>query len=385
MTYISRAITSAIQEAYSSYSVIVVTGPRQSGKTTLIKNMFTDLAYYSMEDIDVRLLAQSDARAFLSVQGKGMIIDEVQQTPELLSYIQGIVDNNPDVRFVLSGSSQFALLKSITQSLAGRAAVFELLPMSYEELPRKDQTLDELLFSGMYPAVAVGRKNAYTLYKNYTQTYLERDVRDLLAVRDIDKFQKFLRLCAARIGSIFNASELSNELGVSTNTVNSWVSILKASYVVFMLQPFYENTRKRLIKSPKIYFTDTGLACYLLEIETASQLRRDKMRGHIFENFIVSEALKFRLNQGREANLCFYRDSNGVEVDLLTKKEGLYKAIEIKSSSTYHPDFENGLKSFEKEFGEKVSDYAIVYTGHTEELHRHYKLVNYTNFSRILI
>lgn len=385
MTYLSRDITTAIKEAYKSYSVIVVTGPRQSGKTTLIKNIFEGLTYYSMEDIDIRQMAIADPRAFLQVQGEGMILDEVQNTPELMSYIQGVVDNHPEKRFVLSGSSQFTLLKNVTQSLAGRAAIFELLPMAQSELGQNKRQLDDLLFGGMYPAVVAGGKNPYILYKNYTQTYLERDVRDLLAIRDIDKFQKFLRLCAARIGSIFNASELSNELGVATNTINSWLSVLKASYIVFLLQPFYENTRKRLTKSPKIYFADTGLACYLLEIESSAQLRRDKMRGHLFENFVVTEALKRQLNQGREANLCFYRDSNGVEVDLLVKKEGRYKAVEIKSSSTYHPDFENGLKSFEKEFGEKTSDYAIVYAGEVEDFGRHYQLVNYSNFTNFLV
>ncbi len=386
MEYIDRLITNAIKETYKEFSVIVITGPRQSGKTTLIKNIFSDLNYYTLEDLDVRNLALSDPRGFLKTSDKGLILDEVQNTPNLLSYIQGIVDANPSLRFVLSGSANFTLLKNISQSLAGRAAIFELLPMSYFEIPkeRDPESIDNLLFGGLFPAVINGSKSPKTTYKNYVKTYLERDVRDLLSIKDLTTFQKFMRLCACRIGSVFNASEISNELGIAINTVKAWLSVLEASYIITMLQPFHTNTTKRLTKSPKLYFIDTGLACYLLEIESVEQLKRDKMRGHLFENFIINEALKNCYNQGNDNNLYFYRDSNQVEVDLLIKKKGLYSALEIKSSSTFHSDFENGLKSFEKNFDNLVSDYSIVYTGELQNFNMRYKLLNYKNLNKIL-
>ena len=382
--FINRNIASAITEAMKYYSVITVTGPRQSGKTTLLRHIFSDMVYYSLENLDVRSMAADDPRSFLASGGEhGMILDEVQNLPMLLSYIQGIVDENPRCRFVLSGSSNFTMIKAVNQSLAGRTAVFELLPLSQDEL-LGTVDIDSLLFSGLYPSVWSRGTKPGMMYHNYVMTYLERDVRDLLMVKDLSVFQKFIRLCAARIGSIFNASELSNELGISMNTVKSWLSVLEASYLVVLLQPFYENTRKRLTKSPKIYFTDTGLACYLLGIESESQLRRDKMRGAIFENFIVTEALKHRLNSGKDNNLCFYRDSNMNEVDLLLRHEGQLTAVEVKSSETYHTDFEKGIKAFRNYFPGSVSQSAVIYTGNIEMPARDIKVLNYAHFSQLL-
>lgn len=236
-----------------------------------------------------------------------MILDEVHNAPNLLSYIQGMVDNDADRRFILSGSSQFAMLKKVTQSLAGRTAVFELLPLSYSEIREQvtDTPLDNLLFNGFYPAIYSGRNIPKFLYPAYMKTYLDKDVRDLLQIKDMMQFHTFIRLCAGRIGSLFKASELANEIGVSSHTVTAWLSVLQASYIVFLLPPYFENTRKRLTKTPKLYFTDTGLACHLLGIESPEQLARDKMRGALFENFIVTEALKRRYNQGKESNLYF--------------------------------------------------------------------------------
>lgn len=382
--FINRNIASAITEAMKYYSVITVTGPRQSGKTTLLRHIFSDMVYYSLENLDVRSMAADDPRAFLASGGeRGMILDEVQNLPMLLSYIQGIVDENPHCRFVLSGSSNFSMIKAVNQSLAGRTAVFELLPLSQDEL-LGTVDIDSMLFSGLYPSVWSRGIKPGMMYHNYVMTYLERDVRDLLMVKDLSVFQKFIRLCAARIGSIFNASELSNELGISVNTVKSWLSVLEASYLVVLLQPFYENTRKRLTKSPKLYFTDTGLACYLLGIESESQLRRDKMRGAIFENFIVTEALKHRLNSGKDNNLCFYRDSNMNEVDLLLRHEGQLTAVEVKSSETYHTDFEKGIKTFRNYFPGSVSQSAVIYTGNIEMTTRDIKILNYSHFSQLL-
>ena len=383
--FIERIITSEIKKAAKYFPVITITGPRQSGKTTLIKHLFNDLAYYSLENIDVRNFAQNDPVAFLNQDAQGMVLDEVQSVPELLSYIQGIVDDDSSKRFVLSGSSQFSMLKSISQSLAGRTAIFELLPLSYMEIKAtENKTLDELLFDGFYPAIYAEKNIASYLYPNYVKTYLERDVRDLLQVKDMMQFQTFLRLCAGRTGNLFNASELSNEVGISVNTVKAWLSVLQTSYIITLLHPYFENTTKRLTKTPKIYFTDTGLACYLLGIESPQQLARDRKRGDLFETFIISEALKRRYNAGKESNLFFYRDSNQYEVDLILRYGDQLDAIEIKSSQTYNTDFEKGLKVFNKIFGEKTRNKAIIYAGSLENTVSDIKLLNYKQMDVIL-
>ncbi len=278
--FIKRDITDVMLEMYKYFPVLTMTGPRQSGKTTLLRKVFDHLPYYSLENLDIRNFALNDPVGFLSQHQEGMILDEVQNAPDLLSYIQGLVDENPEKRFVLSGSSQFSVIKKITQSLAGRTGILELMPLSYNEVKTQadKKNLDEILITGFYPVLYSGKNIANLFYPSYVKTYLERDVRDLLQIKDIMQFQTFLRLCAGRIGSLFNASELSSEVGVSVNTIKSWLSVLQASYIIKMLAPFYENMKKRLTKTPKLYFCDTGLACYLLGIETEQQLARDKMR-----------------------------------------------------------------------------------------------------------
>lgn len=370
--YIYRFMSEAIIEASRYFPVVTVTGPRQSGKSTLLRHLFPEMPYMSMEDPDTRSAAKMDPKGFLASYPEGVIFDEVQHTTDLLSYIQSIVDDNPRRKFYLTGSSQFSLLKNVTQSLAGRNAVFELLPLSLSEIaaPAKADSVDGLLYSGFYPAVWSGENLPRLLYPNYIKTYLERDVRDLLAIRDLDLFQRFIRLCAARIGSVFNASELSNELGVAVNTVNSWLSVLQASYIIYMLPPFFTNTRKRLTKSPKIYFTDCGLAAYLLDIDSPQTMNRDKMRGHLFENMVIMNIFKDRLNRGVDGGLYFYRDSNGNEVDLLVKTGSQYSCYEIKSSATFHPDFIKGLSNFEKNYPDLIKEKTVIYTGRTlPELH----------------
>ncbi len=318
-----------------------------------------------MEDLDIRQAVKLDPKGFLSQFQNGVIIDEVQHVPELLSYIQGIVDLNPGRKFFLTGSSQFALLHTVTQSLAGRSAVFELLPLSLAEISTLDAGLstDNLMYKGFYPAIWSGKNTPKYLYPNYVKTYIERDVRDVLSIRNLDVFQRFVKLCAARIGSIFNASELSNELGVAVNTINSWISVLQASYLIYLLPPFYTNTRKRLTKSPKIYFTDCGLAAYLLDIDSPQPLNRDKMRGHLFENMVIMNFLKKAYNDGKNGGLYFYRDSNGNEVDLLIKNGSGYDCYEIKSASTFHADFLKGLRSFESTFPDLTRQKALIYSG----------------------
>ena len=384
--YIHRELSSVLEEAYRYFSVITVTGPRQSGKTPLIRNLFPHLPYYSLESLDIRSFAENDPIAFLNQNEEGMILDEVHNAPDLLSYIQGIVDEHPDKRYILSGSSQFAMLKRVTQSLAGRTAVFELMPLSYSETKdlTADVPLDKLLFNGFYPAIYSGRNVPEFLYPAYMKTYLDRDVRDLLQIKDMMQFHIFIKLCAGRIGSLFKASELANEIGVSPNTITSWLSVLQASYIVTLLPPYFENTSKRLTKMPKLYFLDTGLACYLLGIESPEQLSRDKMRGALFENFVVTEALKQRYNQGKESNLYFYRDSNQNEIDLLLKRNTRLYGIEIKSSMTYHKDFEKALKRIDEWVKAPVDGKAVVYAGNFENTAGEIKLLNYTNMDEVL-
>lgn len=384
--YIHRELSSVLEEAYRYFSVITVTGPRQSGKTTLIRNLFPHLPYYSLESLDIRSFAENDPIAFLNQNEEEMILDEVHNAPDLLSYIQGIVDEHPDKRYILSGSSQFAMLKRVTQSLAGRTAVFELMPLSYSETKdlTADVPLDKLLFNGFYPAIYSGRNVPEFLYPAYMKTYLDRDVRDLLQIKDMMQFHIFIKLCAGRIGSLFKASELANEIGVSPNTITSWLSVLQASYIVTLLPPYFENTSKRLTKMPKLYFLDTGLACYLLGIESPEQLSRDKMRGALFENFVVTEALKQRYNQGKESNLYFYRDSNQNEIDLLLKRNTRLYGIEIKSSMTYHKDFEKALKRIDEWVKAPVDGKAVVYAGNFENTAGEIKLLNYTNMDEVL-
>lgn len=379
-TYIKRKIESTILEAAQYFPVITVTGPRQSGKTTMLKQIFPHLHYYSLEDLDTRSFAMDDPVRFLHLHDEGMILDEVHNYPELLSYIQGIVDENPEKKFILSGSSNFALLKKVSQSLAGRSGVFELLPLSIQEVMGQVEYIsdaNQLLYQGLYPAICSGKNVPKFLYPSYVKTYLERDVRDLLNIKDMRQFSIFLKLCAGRIGSVFNATEIAGEVGVTTKTIQAWISILQASYVVYLLPPYFENSRKRLTKSPKIYFCDTGLACSLLGIENAEQLSFDKMRGHLFENLIVMEMLKRRLNLGKESNLYFYRDSNQNEIDILADNGSSMEAIEVKSAMTYSPSFEKVLKKAEDWITTPISSRTIVYAGSLEDPKGDIRLLNY--------
>lgn len=384
--YIHRNIEKTILEASKYFSVIAVSGPRQSGKSTLLSQLFPLYEKYSLKDLNILDYAQNDPISFLNQTGEGMFIDEIQKYPQLLDYIQGIVDNNPRRRFILSGSSNFEVMKNLSESLAGRAGVFELLPMTIKEVTGKIDlnNLNQVLYNGFYPAICAGKNIAKYFYPSYVRTYLEKDVRDFLQIKDQMLFTKFLKLCAARIGSLFNASELGAEVGVSSKTISHWISILQASYLITLLPPYYENISKRLVKSPKLYFNDPGLACYLLDIETPQQLDRDKMRGAIFENFIVMEAIKHRYNMGLEGGVFFYRDSNQNEVDILIKQEGELTAIEVKSSMTYNSSFEKTLALIESWIKTPVRKKAIVYSGDFENTTGNINLINYRHIASIL-
>lgn len=382
MNYIKRDIEPRILEAANYFPVITVTGPRQSGKTTMLRHVFPHLHYYSLEDLDTRNFAMEDPVRFLHLHQEGMILDEVHNLPDLLSYIQGIVDQEPEKKYILSGSSNFALLKKVSQSLAGRTGVFELMPLSIAEAKHGNVNItnvDTLLYNGLYPAVCSGKNIPKFLYPSYVKTYLERDVRDLLNVKDMRQFSMFLKLCAGRIGSLYNATEIANEVGVTTKTIQSWTSILQASYVLYLLPPYFENTRKRLTKSPKIYFCDTGLACALLGVESAEQLVFDKMRGHLFENLIVTELLKHRLNEGKGANLYFYRDSNQNEIDILVSHPASLDAIEVKSAMTFSLSFEKALKKVGDWVNVPIAKRMVVYTGTLEDRNGEIQLLNYQN------
>jgi predicted AAA+ superfamily ATPase len=300
-----------------------------------------------------------------------------------MEYIQGIVDHDPNRKFLLTGSSNFEVMKGVSESLAGRAGVFELLPMSIGEtsVVHEGTDLSRLLYEGLYPAVAAGKNTARLFYPSYMKTYIEKDVRDLLKIQDQMQFMRFMKLCAARIGSVFVATELASEVGVDSKTITRWLSVLQASYLVTLLPPYYENISKRLVKSPKLYFNDTGLACYLLDIESPKQLDRDKMRGALFENMVVMEVLKHRYNQGLEGGVYFYRDSNQNEVDILLKQEGEITAIEVKSSSTYHPSFEKTLRQITEWVETPVTKKAIVYAGDFENTVGDVKLLNYKHLT----
>lgn len=378
---INRRLETLINENLRYFPVVTITGPRQSGKTTLIRSMFSNLPYYSLENPDTRAMATSDPMAFLSQHNVGMVLDEVQNVPELLSYLQGIVDEHRERRYILSGSSQFKLQNSITQSLAGRTAVLELLPLAINEVTGIAETdnVDKLILQGFYPAIHAGDNIPRLFFPAYMHTYLERDVRQLLQVKDLYQFQTFLRLCAGRVGSLFNASELSNEVGISVNTVRSWLSILQASYIIFMVHPYSENSRKRLTKTPKLYFYDTGLACYLLGIENETQLSSDRMRGHLFENMVIADILKRRANEGRNTELMFYRDSNGNEIDLLVPVGQNLEGYEIKSSSTYNGAFEKGFHSITEQLDARLTRRAVVYCGTQERRDAHIEVLNYAS------
>lgn len=363
---IFRELQKELTRLLPHFSVLVVTGPRQSGKTTLCKLHFADYAYFNMEDILVREQIAVAPKHFLEQYApKGIIIDEAQQYPELFSYIQVVSDEHPDYRFVLTGSSNFALIHHITQSLAGRAAMFTLLPLSLAELAEQQTAdTDTLMINGGFPAVWSKQTPAYDVCRNYYNTYIERDVRNLINIKEISHFQTFVRLCAGRTGCIFNASALSAETGVSVPTINQWISVLEASYVLFRLFPFYRNMSKRLVKTPKIYFYDTGLVCYLTGIENARQLTTHPLRGAIFENLAVLEFLKNRFNLGKDANLYFYRDQSQHEVDILQEFGNQYHAYEVKSAKAFHSSFLDNLKYLKSVMGsDSIVKTQVIYDG----------------------
>lgn len=366
---IARNIAPVLQRLANQYPVITLTGPRQSGKTTLAKTIFPDKPYVTLEDPDVRRYASDDPRGFLGDHAQGAVFDEIQRAPELPSYLQGMVDANPQPgRFILTGSQQFELMTQVTQSLAGRTGVLRLLPFTLAEVQRMKGTpetpdLAGNLLTGFYPRIHDMGLDPTQALADYFATYVERDLRQLAAVHDLQRFERFVRLCAGRTGQLLNLSSLGNDAGVSHVTARAWLDLLQTSYIVHLLPPWFTNTGKRLIKAPKLYFYDVGLACWLLGLRTAEQVARDPLWGSLFENFIIMEAMKDRLNAGESAEMYFYRDSEGNEVDLLLPTGGKMHAIEIKAGATVNPDYFKGLKTFAAHHPSALAGGGVVFGG----------------------
>lgn len=368
---IPRTAETLVRELLSGFPIVTVTGPRQSGKTTLARAVMSDRPYRSLEDPDVRALALDDPRGFLSQCPDGAVLDEVQRAPDLFSYLQTHADGDGRMgRFLLTGSQQFGLMSGISQSLAGRSAFVELLPLSHAELVAVGQAptaLDAMMFTGGYPALYDRPVSPRHWFPAYVTAYVERDVRQLLQVQDLDAFQRFVRLCAGRSGQILNLSSLATDCGITHNTAKAWISVLEASYVLFLLRPHHANFNKRLIKSPKLYFHDTGLLCWLLGVQTPEQLVVHPLRGQVFETYVISELRKAFLNRGEPPLFHFWRDSNGNEVDLLIEWAGGLMPVEIKSGQTLNRDFFTGLERWTALAGDMARSPTLIYGGEGEQ------------------
>lgn len=379
---IHRDITEILRVYAKSFRSVLIVGPRQSGKTTLAKQVFSEKAYVSLENPDEYEIANQDPRAFLNRFTKGAILDEVQRAPILLNYLQEVLDvQDEDGLFILTGSNNILLQEQITQSLAGRIGILDLLPLSYHELSEKFRSVDlmDLIVRGSYPEVIVKSRNPSVWYASYIRTYVERDVRQIKQIEDVLLFQKFLRLCAGRVGQLVNLASISNACGVNVRTAQSWLSILESTYVVRLLQPFYENYNKRIVKSPKLYFYDTGLACALLNIKTRDELRLSHFHGALVENYVFAECLKRSLNFQSGEQFFYWRDNNGVEVDLIIMNGTKLLPIEIKSAQTYNKEFSSNLKKFMSYSGNEKG--LVLYDGAQEfEGIDHVQVANWASY-----
>ena len=350
--------------AARQFPSITLTGPRQSGKTTLCRALFPRHPYATLEATDVRSFARDDPRGFLAQFTEGAVIDEVQRVPDLLSYLQGTIDEEPAPgRWILTGSQNLSLLESVSQSLAGRTAVYNLLPLSRSEIIRFDRypaSLEETLFAGTYPRIFDRELEPADWFGSYVATYVERDVRSLNNVGDLTTFQRFVELCAGRTAQLVNYSSLANDCGISQPTAKVWLSVLETSFLVFRLPAFHSNLRKRLVKMPKLHFYDTGLVCWLLGIRTPDQLRSHPLRGPIFETWVASEIAKYRINRGESPGLCFYRDRNGAEVDLIIEQPYGRTLVEAKSAETASSNLFAGALKVQRHIGQSTHPGSVV-------------------------
>lgn len=383
-----RSAASELKSLAKTYPIVTVLGPRQSGKTTLVQHTFPHKSYVNLEALDTQELAKMDPRAFLEQYPSGAILDEIQRVPTLLSYLQLIVDESQTKgMFILTGSHQLELHQAITQSLAGRTALLHLLPMSLSELADAgfELSLDEALLKGGYPRIYKDDLDPTKAYRNYFQTYVERDLRQLIQLKDLTQFQRFMRICVGRIGQLLNLEGICNDVGISSHTVKNWISILEASFILFRLQPYHENFGKRVIKSPKIYFTDVGLATYLLGIENKEQLSRDPLKGHLVENLVILELLKERLNKGLDPHLYFFRDTHGHEVDLIFQSGHQLVPIEIKAAQTFNKEFLKNISYFQQLVGDRCVQGALIYAGTQEQNINSVRILNYRHATKSLV
>lgn len=363
---IQRTAESELRALASQYKAVAVVGPRQSGKTTLVRWVFKDKPYINLENPDTRLFATDDPRAFLSNYPNGAILDEAQRVPELFSYLQQILDESATFGlFIITGSNNFLLQENVSQSLAGRIGYLNLLPLSIDEIDNVSLTPDTLMFNGGYPIIYNQQIEVSKWYSNYIRTYVERDVRLLKNISNLNTFEKFLRLCAGRIGQLLNMSNLAIETGVDVKTISAWISVLETSFLVFKLQPYHENHNKRVVKMPKLYFYDTGLAMALLGFENENHLSLHPYRGQMFENMVILEFLKKRFNKGKSNNLYFWRDNVGNEVDLIVADGSTITPVEIKSGQTITNEYFKGIQYWNKI--SKTEGGYVIYGGNTEQ------------------
>lgn len=381
-----RIAIEIIKEKANHYPIIAITGPRQAGKSTLTKMVFPDKPYLSLEDLDNRQFAHEDPRGFLAQFKEGAVLDEVQHTPELFSYLQTLVDSHPKKSlFVLTGSQQFGLTAKITQSLAGRVGFIQLLPFSYSELAAANAapaTLEELLFTGFYPPIYDRSIPPHSWYSDYVMTYLERDLRQLLQIHDLRIFHRFLQMCATRTGQLLNLSSIATDCGITHNTAKAWISVLEASYVLFLVSPYYRNYNKRLVKSPKLYFYDTGLACLLANIQNPEQLITHPIRGALFENYVASELIKNRFNRGLLSNLYFWRDSQGHEVDLILENGEQLISIEVKAGQTLTSHYFSGIEYWQTLSQQKSA--WLVYGGEQSQQRGNIQVIGWQTVDKIM-
>lgn len=400
---IPRTLHDYLLHAATHFPIVACLGPRQSGKTTLVRSAFEELPYSSMENLDTREFAESDPRGFFASYPHGAILDEIQRVPSLLSYLQGVVDNDTAIphskRFVLTGSHNILLHQALTQSLAGRVALTTLLPFGIEEIASQagiaaelwrnntNEHYEILLWSGMYPRVIARKIPPTEWLPNYITTYIERDVRLIQSITDLSTFTLFVQMCAGRVGQMLNFSAMANECGISANTAKSWFSLLEASYIVFRVQPYHQNFNKRLVKSPKLYFYDTGLACSLLGIQSPEQIPSHFARGALFENMIIADVKKYFLHRGQRAALSFWRDNNGREIDLIVEHQaasrGLQRtAIEVKSARTITSEMFDGLRAWQTMSGDTAEHSVLVYGGKEQQIRTTARVVGWSDAAK---